>query len=413
LKKVKSLQQKAEEAIRDIPSGDKPKRIKLESAPASAVGSHIMRRTFWHLISRAADRSITLILLVAVLGIVIVFFQNMRLKVKGLVADVEVLRAQVLEAEQYQRAPLLTGLKSAHLGNCCIKFKEYPIPASAVMMEDYWQSASYPAPSWDPQNGKLPDPYPARYAYEGPPFHPWTFLQNVTQICNYADLHKAHAKVQALIDDLVDDLNTHLVEADGALFVRYSFKHQIYDCELKSGWVSAFGNAAALCALVKLYATTKSERYRDMARKLAASFLQVRTGPAGPGPWVSFADEANYLWFEECPLPAAEQIHIFNGHVFAIMALDYYLSIAQEDREEILLLVRAGITTMHRYLAEYRRPGRANRYSLYPPYRHHPLNADYSPQRAIVCIEWLHEASAEPYFARMADAFRTDCPLAP
>jgi hypothetical protein len=318
------------------------------------------------------------------------------------------IRAQVEETDRLVRLPVLTGLKVVKLGNHEVRVRAYTIPDKPV--SDWADQRELPPPDWDPSSPTLPFPYPSRSArgeirYEGRPFHPYYFEMNVTALCNYAAVNGSLAQARPVIDRLVADLQANLRPSGSALFVGYPFSFKLKDDQqLDSGWVSAFGNAEALCAMVTLYHKTKDPNHKSLAKKLAAAFLQICNNPKQEEPWVSFVDANDFLWFEEYPCRTKDQPRVFNGHVFALMALDYYRAIAEEDREDIVLLLRAGITTMHRYISEYRRPGQVNRYALLAP-----LDVpDYCPSRTIMYVDWLARVSGDPYFASMADAFRTD-----
>jgi hypothetical protein len=316
------------------------------------------------------------------------------------------LGAQLRETDRLVRLPILGGLTTARVGRHEIQVKRYAIPGRPVDGK-YWDVGLLPPEDWRPSGGELPYPYADWPPYQGAPFHPWEFLLNVTAVCNYARRAGSPAEVRPVLDRLLADLRPHLRARGPALFATYPFEYRIKDQRLAPGWVSAFGNAAVLAALVKLYDTTGDARHRELARGVAASFGQVREAPDQAEPWVAFVDGSGYLWFEEYPRKGEGQTRVLNGHVLALMALDSYLPIAGDDREAARLLLQAGLTTMHRYLSEYRRPGRVNRYGLGAPFDGEP---DYTPTRTIRCAEWLRQVTGERFFADLADAFRQDHP---
>ncbi|MFX0201771.1 MAG: D-glucuronyl C5-epimerase family protein [Candidatus Hodarchaeota archaeon] len=234
-------------------------------------------------------------------------------------------------------------------------------------------------------------------------FHPKQWSHNLLNLCSHAEQRNGE-RDQPLLDYLLKQFESHIAEIDSAIFVGYPFRYEIFNRILEPNWYSCIAQGHVLAALVKLYETTNNSKYLGMAKKTQKSFLQVRNEVGQKKPWISFVDDAQYLWFEEYPSTHDLQPRVLNGHIYALMGLYSYYRLNRND--ETLTLLQAGMTTVQRYFNEYRRPGRINNYCLLPN-----SPPDYKPSRSIKQQEWLFHVTNAPVFKEQLSAFQTDMPF--
>ena len=234
-------------------------------------------------------------------------------------------------------------------------------------------------------------------------FSPYFWAVDVVTACDYGSKHGDNPKVAEAYETLDRYMRSHLEESDAAAFVKYPVDYAVEGYTLKRGWSSAFANGLALCAYLRLWVASGKEIHKSTAEKLYRAFLKIRKSRDQDSPWVAASDDTGFLWFEEYPLPKDPQMHVINGHIWAIQTLYCYYSLLPS--EECLSLIRAGITTVKANLTRYRVPGGINRYSLSPSPKSLP---DYGPGRLLVQLKWLHDVTGDPYFDYMRTVFLSD-----
>lgn len=191
------------------------------------------------------------------------------------------------------------------------------------------------------------------------------------------------------------------VRSNAGVYIPYSFNfamHKISTEVMRAPWYSAMAQGQALSLAVRLYLDTKDSTYLTDARLLFNSFRHVGRGS---NPWVTYIDAGRYLWLEEYPQNLTPSDHTGNGFNFAIFGLyDYYLLTRDAMSLQIL---RASLTTMRRYVSQYRIPGSYSKYCL----RHGKPQAKY---HKIVTgqLVYLYRISGDSYFLSMSRLFAAD-----
>jgi hypothetical protein len=169
-------------------------------------------------------------------------------------------------------------------------------------------------------------------------------------------------------------------------------------------WYSGYAQGFALSFFVRLWEVTEAERYRVLAD---LTYNSLRTLRRASAPWVTWVDGNRYLWIDEYP----QQLdRTFNGHVFALIGLhDYYEMTKRTDlysagrNENVLAVLRGGITTIRRYASTFRNPGGVSDYCL----AHHVRNRHYHAVH-VMQLRYLAVMTGDPWFERMADHFWAD-----
>jgi hypothetical protein len=191
----------------------------------------------------------------------------------------------------------------------------------------------------------------------------------------------------------------------GALFVTYPREHPIRNRAgafrvLRAPWYSGLGNGFALAGYLELWQATGEQAYKDKADRLAEAYFRRRDAQRD-GPWFAYVDAAGYLWFEEYPFPQDPQLHIFNGHNYAIQGLYAYYLV--EPSERVRTSIQGALTTIGHYAEDYRVPGDISLGWLAAD-----AVRDYGPRRALRQLGWLYDVSGDPYFAAVRTVWADD-----
>ncbi len=252
-----------------------------------------------------------------------------------------------------------------------------------------------------------PDDLRWQYALKDPhrpvSFHPKQCCHNILKLCSHAVRASCLSTLLPRLEGYFADLEAHGIEHESAIYVGFPFDYEEYGKKLEAPWVSGLSQGFLLGAATVMYSTSGDSAYRNLARRVHASFLQIRRNPGQPSPWVTFVDEHGYIWFEEYPSREDPQTRILNGHIYALMGIyAYYL---QEPDKASLQLLQGGVTTVRHYFDAFRRPGSINRYCLLAE-----SEPDYMPERSLLQQEWLHRLTGDPAFEEYRLKFLSDMP---
>lgn len=196
-------------------------------------------------------------------------------------------------------------------------------------------------------------------------------------------------------------LLTEGIDVDGALFFPVNMEFELHgrpDDVMPVPWYSGMSQGQALSFFLRLYRVTGNERYLDAAHRTFRSLSRFRGVHT---PWVVELDDLDYFWIEEYPKETRNQV--LNGFVFGLFGLfEYYQDTGDETAAR---LVRAGLTTLRRYVDSYRVPGEPSYYCL----RH---RGQFSPYHSahIELMRELYRISGDPYFEEFADLLASDYP---
>ncbi|MDJ0734363.1 MAG: D-glucuronyl C5-epimerase family protein [Nostocaceae cyanobacterium] len=244
---------------------------------------------------------------------------------------------------------------------------------------------------------KLPENYINKYKQL---FSPWNFKVNAISLANVQTSNQAEYDVLVkLKDKLIDRLLEFTIVQAEARYIIYKFDLRFGDTVLLKPWVSGFAQGVTLSGLYHLYQRFGDERCLKIADEIFAALTQYRNKQDNKF-WVTEIDDSGYLWIEEYPLNSEPQPKILNGHIAGILGVyDYY---RMQPNNDVLTFLQAAITTIHRYVNEYRRPGDINLYDL------RFKESDYGPQRTILQQKYLFDITGEPYFLKMSESFKKD-----
>jgi D-glucuronyl C5-epimerase C-terminus len=205
----------------------------------------------------------------------------------------------------------------------------------------------------------------------------------------------------AIADKVLARLMENGTRSHGGVYLAYEYDfamHHIATEVMDAPWYSAMAQGLGLSLAVRLYRDTGEERYLEDARLLFATFQHLGRGK---DPWVTYVDGGHYLWLEEYPEPTNPSDHTANGFNFAVFGLyDYY---EETHDASALKVLRASLTTMRHYIAQYRIPGSYSKYCL----RHGKPQAKY---HKIVTwqLGFLYRISGDSWFRTMQAAFIRD-----
>ncbi|HET8786277.1 MAG TPA: D-glucuronyl C5-epimerase family protein [Candidatus Limnocylindrales bacterium] len=197
------------------------------------------------------------------------------------------------------------------------------------------------------------------------------------------------------------------VTARGGLWFPYRFRwtmHGVARWVNRPPWYSGMAQGLALALFTRLWQYTADASYRSLAD---GTYNTMRTLGRGTTPWVSWIDGRRYVWIEEYPQVLDQTL---NGFIFAIIGLYDYSQITKDPslyraarHQDVLALLRGGITTIRAYTPTFRNPGTVSDYCL----AHHYRNPKYHPVH-ITLLRYLTTITGDPWFGRMADAFVAD-----
>ena len=189
------------------------------------------------------------------------------------------------------------------------------------------------------------------------------------------------------------------VSYNDACYLPYDFDinpHGNKSILLKAPWFSGMAQGQALSVFVRLYNITRNKKYLDFAHKLFYSFKNYKKDNLI---WTVFIDADNYYWIEE--YPDIEPGRVLNGFIFGIYGLYDYYFLTKDPVCKYYL--EAAITTIQKYIGEFRNPGNVSFYCL----RHEHTDANYH-QIHIDQLKTLYYMTGESYFLNVADEFYND-----
>ena len=187
-------------------------------------------------------------------------------------------------------------------------------------------------------------------------------------------------------------------ESDGGLWIPYEFDFNLHGSAadvMRAPWYSGMAQGQVLSLVSRLYELTGDARYLDDATRIFRTFEVVGQRTA---PWVVWVED-QYLWLEE--YPGSPPDHTLNGFIFALYGVYDYYVITRSDAASRLF--RAGLTTIDRYLPEFRNPGGISNYCLL----HHALSEKYH-RIHIAQLRELTRITGDSRFADMAALFESD-----
>lgn len=207
-------------------------------------------------------------------------------------------------------------------------------------------------------------------------------------------------KYLSLLEIICEKLIEVSDEYNGDLYFPYTFDFPLHDLEdetVYAPWYSAMAQGQILSLFVRMYEITGQIKYKDYAKKIFDSFLNLK---ADNEIWVSCIDNDSNLWLEEYPMDIP--CFTLNGFIFAIYGVyDYYR--INQDNELVWKILLASVTTIHKNILKYRNPGEFSYYCL----KHKVKNEDYHYVH-IRELKILSKISGEPYFMEMAELFKSD-----
>ncbi|MCA8942522.1 MAG: AGE family epimerase/isomerase [Planctomycetes bacterium] len=338
--------------------------------------------------SRTIPRILTTISVLALLTTTVVSFSILNYVRKSARRDVRIER-QLARIDAWLTTPVLDGLKLAELRGQRVKYREFELRLSEEL--DQLMALAWPQLPYEPFHVPTPELGDVE-------FQAYQWACNLLAICSWIEKGE-DPDARAELDAHLEKADEFVLRDGDAEFYGNPFDFEVADKSLRAPWHSAFSQAFVLVAMLRIHEVTGEARFLERAHRVYEAIARVRTRDQA-APWVTFVDDSQYLWFEEYVAPAPEP-RVLNGHLYTVMAIYSYHRVAPSAETELLL--RAGLTTVQRYLWTFRRPGMDNRYGL-------GLGElrDYSPQRSVDQQAWLYAVTGEEMFDEARRAFLTD-----
>jgi hypothetical protein len=210
--------------------------------------------------------------------------------------------------------------------------------------------------------------------------HPYQWAKNLLRLCNFCNLSSSSKYKQQLlmaIDQYINqrDFLSHI--KNKSLYYLYPTPTNVVGVEIEKNWVSGLAQGYILSAFSCLCEKTGDNKYCEDATNVFTSYFDIKDyydDNENNKLWFTYIDKDQFLWFQEVPQNQnkKKQFNILNGHLAAIAGLYSYYRTTQSP--QALLLIRAGITTVKRYLHYFRNRNDTMGYFLYDP-----RIADYGP----------------------------------
>lgn len=241
-------------------------------------------------------------------------------------------------------------------------------------------------------DGVLMYDYGTDYGGLGWAYNPFFIARHAMQLAVYRSQDPAFSpelerQLRAQLDWLVRNA---VWRDEPVLHAVWPYPFPVDRFSMPAGWVSGLAQGKIAVALQYGFATYGDEDHCDTALgALAALALEIGEG----GVAVRLGDDA--LWFEEYAHPDAAPPYVLNGHVDVLAALSVLRS---EDAGKLL---EKGIAGVRELLPEFD-TGFLSRYAaaaaVLAPAKGY--NVMHSHQ-----LSWLHELTADPFFALYAMQF--------
>lgn len=189
-------------------------------------------------------------------------------------------------------------------------------------------------------------------------------------------------------------------ETDNTIWIAYPFDYAIHgniDDVMKAPWYSGMAQGTLLKIFSQLYVLTNDIKYFNQATKVFNTFNSIKGLNKR---WITQIDKRNYLWIEEYPDDIVPN-NTLNGFLYGLFGIYEYYLISENDHAEFLL--KAGITTLKKYLTEFRAEGDLSYYCL-----KHKQQSRYYHILHIKQIRAIFAYTGDQFFSDMADLFYYD-----
>lgn len=196
---------------------------------------------------------------------------------------------------------------------------------------------------------------------------------------------------------------SHLLEysLDHEAGYYFPFKFPWHQDNLQPPWYSAMAQGQVLQLACRYAEKTGSDEFNSFADRIFSTFLHLRS-MTDDEVGVVHIDSEGYLWLEEYPYPRHNKF-VLNGHIFAALGVYEYWRMTGSDVARSIFV--AAISTVRRYLEDFRNKGWASHYDL----RSRLLLRNYHSTH-ISLIEHLYAITGDNFFSRAADLFEDDFP---
>jgi hypothetical protein len=153
------------------------------------------------------------------------------------------------------------------------------------------------------------------------------------------DIPRDMAKFRACIQTLT----VHLKEYRPGLWAwEYPFDHVYNNNEIQAPWISAFGQAVGIEALMTAYRLDQNTDYIALAEKAAQTLYRDIQNDG------LLFRQGDDIWFEEFPAPKRNPTHILNGHMRALLAIHTLAKVSGNVEHDEWF--QRGIATLQKWL---------------------------------------------------------------
>ena len=267
-----------------------------------------------------------------------------------------------------------------------LEYKEFP----------YTNSNAYPLDNYYPQDttGVIMFHFEGNYYYHPVQLAQRTilFIDGYTITDNPTYIERAELQANKLVEIAINYKD--------AIYFPYTFNFPLHGNKnetMYAPWYSGMAQGQSLSAFLRLYTFTGKPEYMEIANNIFNSFKYFR---GEIDQWFSTIDGAEYLWFEEYPVEPI-QTHALNGFIFAIYGLyEYYMQTRSNECKQLLF---GGLTTVKKYVEQYRNEGELSYYCLA-----HKVQSESYHRVHIDQMEMLYKMTGDEYFESMRELLYQD-----
>ncbi len=207
------------------------------------------------------------------------------------------------------------------------------------------------------------------------------------------------------------EITEHLISLttviNGKMFFPYNFDFPLHSYKgekhyMKAPWFSGMAQGMGLSLFAKLYTLTNDEKYKRFCEQIFSTILNDRNiADCAQEPWISYHDDAGYLWIEEYPQDDFPN-NTLNGFLFAVMGLYDYWLIDQSDKAKSVL--NECLKTTEFYMPNFRVKNKVSYYNL-----KYKIQSKFYHKLHVSQLRCLNTFTSCETFGSWADTLEKDC----
>lgn len=195
------------------------------------------------------------------------------------------------------------------------------------------------------------------------------------------------SSISFVADYFLSTAKTRYFNSSEFLVWEYPIK---YTYGLKPGWISAPAQAEIATVLAAASRCNADSKYAEATRKVIESFLvQIENGGIR-------ANLGGSVWFEEYAQPGIEPPLVFNGHVFAVLAMENLVDFHPMAR----IIYKEGLNSIQENIHVY-----DNGYWSWYDTKGEPANNIYQQKLHVMLLAIIYNKTGDPIISNYYNKF--------